>query len=370
MSINEIEASLEARLITAINQKLFLIEQITFILKSLIDSITFAKLNTFHPSIISIDHFLKELKVIEQNLKSEKLPKLPTHQNMPYYEKIINVKAYVKGHLLTFILEIPLVRKSSFIFYKLTSSPIKYSGNIFHYIIPSNRYLLLDNNVFVSPTPKCIEITTNDYLCDTSQLINVNENSPCEIQLLTMTNNYKNCEQHYQNLTTTWTEKIANSQWIIISPIKQRIEKICNAETEIDILEGSYHVYIPTECALHMDNTSLASHQSIRYQEVKIPKLNFTISEATIARIPLIHANLTTTAFNVKTNNQLIKLQKQISYIEDHSATTRTWTAMSYLPWAIIASYIIYQLWSAKLRRQKLVSENQTTASSPQSWIP
>ena len=366
---NETESQIQLKLTNVLNQKLFLMEQISFILTTLIDAITFAKINTFHPSIINVDHFLIELQNIESQLISEQLPKSVNLKNILYYEKIVNVKAFVRDKSLIFILEIPLTYKKSFDYYELIPTPIKNDQN-YYYLIATSRYLLIDNEVFASPTPKCKEVSLNEYLCESSLWIPINNNSPCETQLIAMTTNYSSCKHHYQNFITIWNRKVTNTQWIFVTPYKLRIKKSCDSQTETDILDGSYLIYIPPGCSLSYENTSITSHNDIRHLDLQIPILDFIKENSTKAQLPLIHSELRDTSLKTSTNDELISLQEEVSQIGNTSKSTTTISILAYLIWIPFISFVVwktYLYYRSKIPTAELLQELQEAS---QSWIP
>ena len=369
ISAQEFENRFHLILTTIVHQKLFLMEQITFVLTTLIDAITFAKINTFHPSIIKVDHFLTELQQIEKQLVSERLPKPAESQNILYYEKIIDVKAFVKNQTLVFIMEIPLTYPRTFSYYEIISTPIK-DKNTYFYLIPASRYLLIDNDVFASPTPKCKEVASNEYLCQAAFWLPIDQNSPCEAQLVTLTTNYANCKHHYSNFTEIWNHKISDSQWIFMTPTQQRIKKTCNNKSEIDILEGSYLVYIPSGCILSYDNKSIASHSSKRFEQIKVPKLEFNKEESTKAQLPLMINELSDTSLKTKANQEFVILQDEVNRIGQNTNFNSNWTFTAHLIWIPI---IIYSMWKIN-RKYNCIKLKKTTAQESldvaQSWIP
>ncbi|XP_050315541.1 uncharacterized protein LOC126750082 [Anthonomus grandis grandis] len=103
------------------------------VLEDLQIAITFSKLNTFHPSIISPKDLFKEIQLISTSLTSGKLPFDPTFKNVFLFEKVLNIKSYAKENKVIFIIEMPIVEKNSYLLYHLY--PLPTPSKTFHDVL-------------------------------------------------------------------------------------------------------------------------------------------------------------------------------------------------------------------------------------------
>lgn len=167
-----------------------------------------------HPSIIDPHVLLQDLLVI--NYHQLKFPVKLSAENIMVLESLINIKAFRRETNIVFMLEIPLVDKDIYDLYRIYSLPMK-NENVTKIIIPSIRYMLYNERYYSNLENNCKEILPYEFLCNTVNLLPINDQSPCEVQIATLSNDYKNCQQIPIILGNIKTQKIENNHWIIIS---------------------------------------------------------------------------------------------------------------------------------------------------------
>lgn len=232
------------------------------ILETLVNAITFAKLNTVHPSIIESIDLLNELNKIASLESKPHLPFDISHEKIYVYENIANVKSYYTPMQLVFIIEIPLTESDSYDYYHLYSIPIKHSNNSFHTIIPRQKYLILNERYFCTTNVPCQEASSAEYLCSPQSTQEVNHDSPCEVQLLKFSHKYENCIQHPVQMKYSKIQKIIGNQWILVFPRETVINKQCLHDRSKVALEGVYVVEIPDNCQIEIDQQIIRSYSN------------------------------------------------------------------------------------------------------------
>ncbi|KAJ3659357.1 hypothetical protein Zmor_011047 [Zophobas morio] len=253
-------------------------QEILRILEEIETAISFAKLNTLHNSIIDPKDLLNELKIVENKLDKKSLAYEANEANLLTYERIIQIKAYQKDLHITFIFEIPLTEPHNYNFYQLYPFPIQHDSKTYQIIIPSHKYLYLNELYFSLNDDKCNEVTPGDYICNLPQTSKISKEAPCEIQLLKFSKNYQQCKIIKVNLKNTKIRKIDKNQWIGIFPIEQPATSTCGQQEEHLSVKGSYVITVPDGCKLRINSTTLQSYQNPEFkkQSIQTPKLEIS----------------------------------------------------------------------------------------------
>lgn len=341
------------QLITAMNI-------ISKIIENLENAITFAKLATLHPSIIEPEDLLFELQNLNKILKTNKLPYEPNLENIQLYEKLATVKAYQKNNKLIFIIELPIVEIEHYYHYHLFSFPVENHNNIFQFVIPKTKFLFLNEHSYSLTNKECQEIIPGEFICHLPDSRPVNENAPCEIQLIQFTKNYSNCHPNYMMLKDEKIQKIQHNQWIVILPEETTITNYCNNGEEKSSLKGSYVIKIPEDCKIQLKSTILQSYQerSKETKLVKIPAIKFKQLEVEK------YQELPETKLETIDLDNLHQIKSQLQNLEikpedDENIQTEIlkinlWTIFIYL---LITSYIIYKI-IKKIKKRKINKES------------
>ena len=263
---------------TVFLQMITISQEILRILEEIETAISFAKLNTLHNSIIDPKDLLNELKIVENKLDKKSLAYEANEANLLTYERIIQIKAYQKDLHITFIFEIPLTEPHNYNFYQLYPFPIQHDSKTYQIIIPSHKYLYLNELYFSLNDDKCNEVTPGDYICNLPQTSKISKEAPCEIQLLKFSKNYQQCKIIKVNLKNTKIRKIDKNQWIGIFPIEQPATSTCGQQEEHLSVKGSYVITVPDGCKLRINSTTLQSYQNPEFkkQSIQTPKLEIS----------------------------------------------------------------------------------------------
>ena len=354
------------------NQLIFMINNVNDIMMTIINAMTFAKFNSYHPSIMDPEDLTHELNYIQTLLTSVKLPIDPIISNTHYMERVITVKAYAKPAQIVFMLMVPLVEIIPYDYYNIFPLPIKGNNITFHSIIPQNPFLAINEHRYASMKKQCLEVIPAEYLCNTEGDSNINEDSPCEVQLLSFSNNYEQCYHRTENIHATWTNKVAQNQWIAVFPTPSKVKKICGKEQELEILEDTCLIKMTPECSLNADGIVLRTYETHHRMRNKpeIPDLNISISRRNQSPIqttedlhPIQLQNITNIAKNLDDlSNDLRQLQDP----ELHERPITIWSIILYkLIFSVLLGLLIRRYLRTCAKTQTNTGPHQTASSDP-----
>ncbi|XP_066157801.1 uncharacterized protein, partial [Euwallacea fornicatus] len=270
-----------------------LYEIIDSMLQDIETSITFAKLGTFHPSIMETANLFLELKKLEIKVKPQNLPLQITLENILEYEKIIEVESFILNGRITYLLNIPLTNLDNFDYYHLYSIPVRRQSP-FRAVIPRGKYLILNQDHYAYPEEACKRTSQNLFICKPEILEETSENGPCETQLLNSLQASANCQQIDVTITRAIANRIDSSdRWVLIMPTEKTIKLKCNGQEEYKRISGSFLLTVPEECraegediVINNDRSTTAANEPITFprledQPPKLPHLdlNFHLQE-------------------------------------------------------------------------------------------
>lgn len=262
---------LRAHIYAIFNQLIHTVETTSSILDTLITALTFAKLQTYHPSIIEPGELMREITELEEQFKFRKLSSEPIRNANHDLNKMLKVEAYLKDQTIVYIIFVPLVEPEPYTYYHLYPLPIPVNDSYTKSIKPTSNYLAINERKFMYTNDQCTELTANEYICDHGEVHLVAKTSPCEVQLLTYSNNYKRCVQTLENTEEFRVIKLVNNQWLLTAPKVTMVKKKCGKDQEIEKLQGTYTLSITKECMVQVEDVILQSQESLR--ELKLPKI-------------------------------------------------------------------------------------------------
>ncbi|XP_074034581.1 uncharacterized protein [Leptinotarsa decemlineata] len=257
-----------------LNQIINTFEIINSILQDVENSIQFSRLNILHPSIIKTKDLFKELQKLNKIVEKDQLPIEISFENTLLYEKIISLKSYISNFRITYILHIPITHPSNFDYYHLFSIPILTKGQ-FKAVIPQNKYLTKNEKLYAFLSDPCLEISHRTYICPSTNIRELTEDNPCEIQLLNVQNT-STCKQTVIHLSRPAIRQLDNSnKWVVLLPAQQTTKLKCQNQNEIEnLLPGSYLFDIPIGCQLSCGNQIITNdHQVTNSEPIILPDL-------------------------------------------------------------------------------------------------
>lgn len=379
--ILQIESALDKLLLEETNNYQYflthaILTQITFLLQNIYDiferievATTFSKLNTLHNSIINPLELLNEIKATDKFLTGTKLPFEPEISNILKYEKIINIKSYSKGHIIVFILEIPLTEVEAFQFFELYTMPVK-TNDTYQILNPKTKYVALSNKHYVYITNDCIYVDTSEYLCRNTNPVVIHEHAPCEIALLSFSKDLNDCHPIKIEITDLLIQKIKPSRWIVIIPEETTITQTCDKIISKYQLQGTFIITLNKHCKIIINNQILQTHTVDSYNvKFDLPQINISFDKK-----PKITYNPGPLQLETINNHKLlanqISLDKQAKDIQKINQTsisysTSIWTIFLYIILIALIVYTIYIKFSKhciKLRQPIIVKTSESAS--------
>lgn len=251
-------------------------EILNSVLQDIENSISFARLNLIHPSIIKTNDLFRELLNLQKSIKTKQLPFDVSLENTLIYQNFIKVDCFILNNKITYLLKIPIMYAYNFNYYHLYAIPIFYKGQ-FKTIMPRNKFLIENKLYYTFQRNPCKEAIPQLYICGNLDLQEVKEDNPCEIQLLHLKNT-STCRQVQVKITKTLIKQTDKSnQYIGLFPNKERILLSCNQQEEVLMVSGTYLMEIPTGCKMVAEQETITNQaeQIVNNQPILFPNIDF-----------------------------------------------------------------------------------------------
>ncbi|XP_049865050.1 uncharacterized protein LOC126379172 [Pectinophora gossypiella] len=249
---------LYTQLVNAYNLFLHTFEMIYIKLDEVETAVAFSRLYTLHQSIINTNELLNILSSIA---KSHRLLFDVNLENLQKLEQNIQLKAYTKGNQITFILEIPLISKENYIYYKMIPLPITNPFNQTTLILPKNPYLILEGSKAVWLKQPCREVDKEFFMCFKDEWQQPPAD-PCIEDLIRFSSNTSNCNPILVTVNNIKIEPLKPNQWIVYSKLENILKKSCGLEENREIIKGTYILTIDDDCKVNINELMLERHQT------------------------------------------------------------------------------------------------------------
>lgn len=209
------------------NQLIILYNALLNTLQDIENSVTFCKLGTLHPSIISSTNLFAELKRIYAHY-GDQLPYKLTFENIPKYESLIKVNCRFEESRITYFLSIPIDFENIFDLYYILPIPTVYESE-FVTVIPTARYFLkLDSNEIKPLNGMCTE--GNPYHCP--NILQGNFKASCEEGVLQKENSSL-CQFMKLKISDNQIERIPEiNQYLAVFPQEGVLQVHCTNHVE------------------------------------------------------------------------------------------------------------------------------------------
>lgn len=316
-------------------------QTISLKLSNIETAIAFSKLNVLHQSIIESDNFLKIIKDIE---KTDRLafPAIP--ENVVKIEQSIDIKSFIKENQLTFILEIPLINKETYVYYKLYPLPVLRDLKTY-IILPKYPYLIVNGLTSKPLSQPCEQLSDSKYICfeEISQYIE----DPCISDLIKFVKNTSTCTLIPIKYRKVVVHKIQKNRWIIFTDKETVIQYSCGNEVHQENIQGTYILTIENECEVKIDKhiLKLRPHQMIKVKNERLPIVHLphiNPKEKVEERHPIELDDLDLghidSVRNLITSDNDYK--SEVSEIRVKSVSV--WTIILYLIIAVVGVFIFY----------------------------
>lgn len=302
------------------------------------NALTFSQKQQMHLSLLENENLLENLNFIQTFLSqnqdnSLELPFPIKSESLHLYESIIITKAYQIKNRITFIFQIPLVKKNqNYEIIELIPFPIYLDENLYRMIIPTYSMLLFSNSESIPINiDRCQLITPNQYFCNQKDHFYIPNDKICETQLLSFSKN-QSCKPYLFDLIDLKITQADISTWLITTPDKILLEINCKDQNYKKLLEKSNSIHLSTDC------TVLINHKTLLFSMRVISNKNEIMKVPSINKLSTNHSNsnsnkikpLDLLPINTKNiiNNQAL-LQNEQSLLESDNVVKQTYSIIS-----------------------------------------
>lgn len=345
-------------------------------LNDIINSITFARLNILHSSILSPDHLIAALQEISQNLVKNNLPLPVRHSNVAQYLEIIELEAFQTNSDLVFVLRIPLVEQQLYTVFHLYPIPIYDDRTGLHHILSfSQKYIARNDDslmyIPIKDMSACKRLGPREKLCSELYAFPIDSSAMCEAQLL---KNFQSVPENCQSSTVLSegynVHRLETNTWLVTvsEPIRATIN--CpDIGTKTLALKINSIVKLQPDCSAFVGITKIqtepqkTSNISDNSHPVLIPYdcCENIPEKVTIPNLkPLKLDNINMEDLNVA-NHKLEQYSRDLDQLINQPFVTRNISWFTYGTIAVIicllTAYSLFQFWKR--------SRNNTATSRP-----
>ncbi|KAL1463854.1 hypothetical protein WDU94_015554 [Cyamophila willieti] len=212
------------------NQLIIIYNSLLSLLQDVENSLTFCKIKTLHPSIITPGELFTELQKISHHYNQE-LPLELNYKNIFQFEKLIEVDCHIEDTKIVYLLHLPINFQIEFELYYLLPLPTFIESNYFT-VIPTSRYILKSNNIIKPLTGRCNP--NKPHQCSSHLLSN--SNVKCETQILNKEQT-SDCQLIKLEIGENKLELLADiNQFLAVFSSKDTLTFRCEENTEIENL--------------------------------------------------------------------------------------------------------------------------------------
>lgn len=233
---------------------------ITF-LDNLENAITFSKLGTIHPDILSSEHLKQLLNELSNYYDKSRILNL----NLNSWYSIIKTNCYFHENKIIFAIEIPIVHPNNFQYFHLFPIPTENST----LIIPFKPYLALQKELYQYMEQPC-EFYENLFICKQEELKS-NPEEDCVASLIQNTN--ARCQQTPIEIPSLILNKVNGNHLLVISKEEIKVKKNCPTE-EYFAIQGAVLIYTPPNCTVQYQNYTFENLGTEEYgRPLVLPKI-------------------------------------------------------------------------------------------------
>lgn len=245
----------------------------SFKLEDIVNSILFANSNTLHPSVVTPRQLYEDLNRNVRHLpKYKEFPVSIELGNINFLLRVSELAAYYSYNKVVFILGIPLVHHMDYDLYRILPVPIPHgaeSPNSFAMIIPTKNLVALSKDKSTYCTldnlNSCKPIYKGTLACDVSDILSVNSNPICEIELMTKIVKVlpSQCETKLVYGKIDIWQKLSLNNWIFVQSQSTKLTIECNANIKETIINGTGILSLEPHCMAFCGNVKLLAMQNL-----------------------------------------------------------------------------------------------------------
>lgn len=300
------------------------------------NSLTFCKLGTLHPSLISAQELYEEMSKIVPYYK-DRLPIEFKLENIWEIENLLEVNCKINSKEIVYFMNLPIVEPYDYTYYKMYSVPTLYEN---HYVtaIPKVRYVLvrktMSKEIVLGLIEKCNDRVHTVAICSFTQVSH--QDIDCEKTLIksSVPSECVYVNLVIENNVINWIPEL--EQYLLIFVNKDIIKIKNDVESKEQSLKGIYLLKINNEIVTYKDQM-LISSSNIRAGHPKL--LDATKLDLNFEKQP----NFTVTLQKLELNE--IKLDQVNKVLEKTVITTdfNAFTIILYFIVVILICFIIYK---------------------------
>lgn len=226
------------------------------------------RLRTLHQSVIDRGELLEILRAIETR---DKFVYPVNDKNLAKIEQCVELKVYVKENKITFLLEVPVIRKESFTYYRVLPLPSINSRNQTTLVVPEHPFVLVKGLETLPVAQPCKEIDEDYFLCQEDEIVTLTEDR-CIAELMRFSTNTSSCHPVPVEILRLRIESLHKNQWLIFTREHQILSKFCETEITRQSIFGTYILTLDDNCEVRIGEKVLKQRQ-IRGKDVVVPKL-------------------------------------------------------------------------------------------------
>lgn len=279
---------------------MYLISKYRSDVESLTDSILFAKFGSLHPHVIAPNDLIDSL--------CQAVPKLPHGTSFPVpldhgqAHNILNMlrlTVYFSAGNLVFLINVPLVRPTTYEYYQVSPLPFLIENNTYGYIKPEEPYFLVDPTHVEFSVMSDFELTKcykndngRDVVCKgINPLLPTSSSTLCTASMFYLPTRLPlSCETRILNIRSAlWQPLATGNQWIycLNNPVKITLQCPRKGSQEITLRDiGIITIFSP--CTGFSPNYILLPKQTTSTQLIHttfIPNFNITVEPDLLDRL-------------------------------------------------------------------------------------
>lgn len=288
-----------------LNEMLIVYNMFLETFRSVENSLTFCKLNIFHPDIITSNILMHELNKISQLYPDQLLFPVKSESTINF-ETSLSTSCMLFSNKILFLISIPLYSKSPYNLFYLFPTP-SYVKDELVILKPKTNYVIQNQNSISSLQQICANIGQK-YHCSSEDVIP--EEDPC-IQDILLHKSTKSCNYFKVKTTLQAVTRIPHSAYILLYfPTGDVISITESSRTRTIHLKGLHVLHVAHNIIVKYKNKTILSSSTTLGQPQFIENLTFNFTE-----IPNVTLHLHP--------SQLIHL-KQTPLIEFHSPVNQS----------------------------------------------
>lgn len=324
-------------------------------LDNLENSITFAKLHTVHPDILTPQN----LEIIISELKTHHKENEILNLKIDSWYSIIQTSCYFYKDKIIFSIEIPIANPKLFQYFHLFPLPTN-DNNI---IIPPNPFLALETNTLQYMDHLCPKIE-DQYICN-QENFKYGIQDDCIASIIQDTQDKKTqCVQTPVHPPTLILNRINDEYLIVISHEEIKLKVYCPDQSYLTN-KGTSLFKLPINCTLEYEDFKFGVTQlSNPGKPLVLPLINkMSTNLKTAKQMPLKIDNIPLE--DIHELQRHIQATNQLT-IEDPEVTKESWTT-----WTILAIILIIIAFFTVSRFRKLIQRLQPkTQRKAQEQVP